>query len=49
MVAIPDGFLVPFKTDGSISLVGLDGEGPYKLGNGSIIESSGRTWIWMAI
>jgi hypothetical protein len=31
MVAIPDGFLVPFKTDGSISLVDLDGQGPYKL------------------
>ncbi|VDH96420.1 Hypothetical predicted protein [Mytilus galloprovincialis] len=31
MVAIPDGFLVPFKTDGSISLVDIDGEGPYKL------------------
>lgn len=31
MVAIPDGFLVPTKTDGSISLVDLDGKGPYKL------------------
>ncbi|XP_052066574.1 uncharacterized protein LOC127706175 isoform X1 [Mytilus californianus] len=31
MVAIPDGFLVPFKTDGSISLVDIDGKGPYKL------------------
>lgn len=34
MVAIPDGFLVPFKDDGYIYLVDISGstpQGPYKL------------------
>ncbi|KAJ8298842.1 hypothetical protein KUTeg_022902 [Tegillarca granosa] len=34
LVAIPDGFLVPFKTDGSISIIDISQEppkGPYKI------------------
>lgn len=45
MVAIPQGFLVPFKNDGSISLVDISSsspKGPYKLTD----DSTGK-WIWM--
>lgn len=44
MVAIPDGFLVPFKTKGGIKLVNITGSGasmPVR-----ITEESGEDWFY---